>query len=269
MSMRITRVAGVGLLGLLITVCAVESPGTEVVSQNAAANKSYLEWSKGEAEKILNQSPWAITQEVRIRYAGEARPVAGGPSPTSGSTHRSDQNTISSGGAEAPVDFQFTLRLRSALPVRQALVRLKQIDAKYDKMSEKERAAFDGKTKGLLECPACSQNYVLSLSSKSTQSPGADAVFSLYKGGRLEDLQRYIYIVDERGERRRLVHFVAPRVPGDEATFFFPRFDDENLPLLRPQSKELIFNLTDNEVNVVTNFRIDVSKLIVEGQVQF
>ena len=258
------------VLSLLTTVvCLLAVDPNPVHGQSSFTKKPFAEWSKQDVETVLNNSPWAITQEVRIRYAGEARPVAGGPAPTSGSSNRSEANTISSAGAEAPVDFQFTLRLRSALPVRQALVRMKQIEAKVDKMNEKERSAFDAKIKGLLDCPACAQNYVLTLSSRSKQNPGADAVFSLYKGGRLEDLQRYIYLVNDRGERRALVYFVPPKVPGDEATFFFPRLDDRNLPLVDKDSKELIFNLTNNEVNAVTNFRIDVSKLLVDGQIQF
>ena|SRR2546426_3227124 len=243
-------------------------------AQDSVVSKPIEQWSKQDAEKILNNSPWVAIQEVRIKYAGQTRPVAGGPQPTLGAESspsyvRTDQNTISSAGAEAPVDFQFTLRLRSALPIRQALVRLKQLEAKHDQMSEKDRAAFDAKMKGLLECPACNQNYVLTLSSKSKQNPGADAVFSLYKGGRLDDLQRYVYIANDRGERRALVHFVPPRVPGDEATFFFPRLDDKGMPLITDSTKELTFNLSDNEVNAVTNFKIDVSKLKMNGKVEF
>jgi len=260
-------IAGLSILVLVLSV--FDGSALSSARQDAPGDKSFLQWSKQDAERILNGSPWAITHEVRIRYAGQARPAAGNPNPTSGSSNLGDQNTISSAGAEAPVDFLFTLRLRSALPVRQALVRLKQIEAKYGKLNDKERAAFDVQNKGLLECPACTLNYVLSLSSKSTQNPGADAVFSLYKGGRLDDLQRYVYLVNDRGERRQLIHFVAPKVPGDEAIFFFPRFNDENLPLLRPGIKGLTFNLTDNEVNVVTNFKIDVTKLVVDGEIQF
>jgi hypothetical protein len=253
------------VLSLLTCLLAANA----VHGQRSSATKPFSQWSKQDVEIILNNSPWAITQEVRIRYAGEARPVAGGPAPTAGTSNRSDANTISSAGAEAPVDFQFTLRLRSALPVRQAIVRLKQIEAKYDKMEKKDQAAFDAKTKGVLDCPACAQNYVLTLSSRSQQNPGADAVFSLYKGARLEDLQRYIYLINDRGERRPLIHFVPPKVPGEEATFFFPRLDDRDLPLLDQDSKELIFNLTNNEVNAVTNFKIDVGKLLIDGKIQF
>jgi len=240
-----------------------------VLAQDLIPARPFEQWTKEDAKKILNDSPWAIMQEVRIKYAGESRPVAGGPQPLSGTTNRTEQNTINSAGAEPPVDFQFTLRLRSSVPIRQALVRLKQIEAKYDKLSDKDRVAFDAKTKGLLDCPACADNYVITLSSKSVQNPGADAVYSVMKGGRLEDLKRYIYIANERGERRSLIHFIPPKVPGDEATFFFSRLDDSGLPLLTPENKELVFNVTNNEVNIVTNFKLDVSKLVMKGKVEF
>jgi len=257
--------------GIFIAITALLTGGLLGLAQaqDPLLAKPIEQWKKEDAKRILSNSPWATMQEVRIKYAGESRLVAGGPQPTSGTTNRTDQNTISSAGAEAPVDFQFTLRLRSSMPVRQALVRLKQIEAKYDELTDKDRAAFDAKTKGLLECPACVENYVLTLSSKSTQSPGADAVYSVFKGGRIEDLKRYIYIANERGDRRSLIHFVPPKVPGDEATFFFPRFDDSGAPLLTPANKELVFNVTNNEINIVTNFKLDVSKLVMNGKVEF
>src|SRR4030095_14960559 len=91
---------------LTVVVCLLVLDSNAIHGQRSPATKPFSQWNKQDAEAILNNSPWAITQEVRIRYAGEARPVAGGPAPTSGNTHRSEANTISSAGAEAPVDFQ-------------------------------------------------------------------------------------------------------------------------------------------------------------------
>jgi hypothetical protein len=107
------------------------------------------------------------------------------------------------------------------------------------------------------------------LSSKSLNSPGADAVYTTFKGGQLADLQRYIFIANERGNKRELVHFVAPRIPGDEAIFFFPRFDDKGAPLLTPENKDLIVNLADNDANSVANFKFEVAKLVRNGKVEF
>ncbi|MEK6281008.1 MAG: hypothetical protein AABN95_11705 [Acidobacteriota bacterium] len=236
-----------------------------VLAQTTPPDNAYSRWSKAEAEKVLNDSPWVSVQEVRIRKTGTAQRVAGAPP----SLVRDETNSIASGGSDVPIDFIFTLRLRSGLPIREALARLKQLEGKYDSMNEKQRDAFDAGVKGLLDCPACENNYVVTLSSKSKNSPGADAVFTTFKGARIEDIKRYIYIANEHGERRELVHMVPPRAPGEEAIFFFPRLDDKGMPLFTPSSKEVVVNLTNNEVNISTNFRLDVSKLVRNGQLLF
>lgn len=227
----------------------------------------FQQWTKSEAEKVLNDSPWVQLHEVRIKYQGQVQAVAG--SSSGASAEANSRGRAELGGPHPPVDCVFTVRLRSGLPVREALLRIKQLDAKYDKLNQSERAAFDSKYKGLLECPACAQNYVLTLSSKSKSNPGADAVFTLFNGARLPDLQRYVFIANDKGEQRTVIHVIPPRVPGDEAMFFFPRYDPGGRLLFTPESKELLFNLANNEVNNISNFRIDVSRLVQNNQVLF
>ena len=241
-----------------------------VYSQEKRPSGPFQEWSKKEAEQVLEDSPWAVRQEVRLKFASQARRIAGGTVPSTAEGGVTDTTSTSAelGGAEAPVDFQFTLRLRSALIVRQAVARLKQLEPNSD-TSEKGRAALEVKLKGLLECPACEQNYVLTLSAKSKERPGADPIYTTFKGGRLADLQRYIFIANSRGERRDLIHFVPPKAPGDEAVFYFSRFNEKGKALLTPTDTALVANFTNNDVNMNINFRIDVSKLIVNGQVDF
>lgn len=249
---------------LIVVLCLACGP--LVLGQTIySVDNSYKKWSKKDVERVLNNSPWVSVQEVRIRKEGQAQRIAGAPP----SLTRDETNSVASGGSDIPIDFIFTLRMRSALPIREAIVRQKQLDAKYDSMDEKQKSAFDARVKGLLECPACVGNYVLTLSSKSKNSPGADAVYSTFKGARIDDIKRYIYLANERGERRELVHFVAPRAPGEEAVFFFPRLDDKGNPLFGADSKEAIVNLTNNAVNLSTNFRFDIAKVISNGQVSF
>jgi len=250
------------LIGLIASIGALIAA---VCAQDKLPKKPFAQWSRSDAEAILNNSPWAIRNEVRIKFDKEIQVAAGSYSGVSSAAAAQSQTEVTS---QAPVDFIFTLRLRSALPVRQALVRLRQLESDR-KMSEQERLSYDARTKGLLDCPACANNYVITLSSKSTNSPGADAVYTLFKGGRLADLQRYVYIANERGERRQLIHFVPPKAPGDEATFYFPRLDDRGTPLLGPENKELVINLTDNQINPITNFKRDVSSLVLNGKVEF
>jgi hypothetical protein len=250
------------LLSIVVAACSI----VPMLTQGDLQKKPFKEWSKSEAESVLNGSPWAMKQELRLKFEKESQKAAGSYSGVSGATAAQAQTEVNS---QMPVDFVFTLRLRSALPIRQALVRLKNLETDIERMNQQQLSAFDKQTKGLLECPACTDNYVVTLSSKSTNNPGADAVYNVFKGGRLADLQRYVFIANERGERRQLIHFVAPRVPGDEATFFFPRLDDKGAPLLTPENKQLLVNLTDNQPTSVGNFQFDVSNLILNGKVEF
>ena len=40
-------------------------------SQENRPSKPFQEWSKKEAEQVLEDSPWAAKQEVRLRYASQ------------------------------------------------------------------------------------------------------------------------------------------------------------------------------------------------------
>jgi hypothetical protein len=244
---------------ILLSICL----SSAVLAQDELMKKSFSQWTKNEANKILNDSNWAVTQEARIDFGTQVRKIAGAP--TSDEGHLAAEMN----GANIPVDYRVTLRLRSAQPVRQALVRLKQLEAKYDTMSENDRAAFDAKTKGLLECPACAQNYVVTISCKSTNYPGADALYDGLKGATLPGIKPYVHLLNDRGEQRELIHFVPPKSPGEETVFYFPRFGDEDKPLITARDKKLYFRLSDNNAKAITNFEIDVSKLILNGQVEF
>jgi len=237
-----------------------------VYAQGQLPAKPFSQWSRSEAERVLNDSAWAPKQELRIKFDKERQSAAGSYSGVSAASAAQAATEVTS---QVPVDFVFSLRLRSALPIRQALVRLRTLETDIEKMNEQQLAQFDKQTRGLLECPACTDNYVVTLSSKSRNTPGADAVYTVFKGGRLPDLQRYIFIANEHGERRPLIHFVPPKVPGDEATFFFPRLDDKGVPLLTADNKELLVNLSDNQPSSISNFKLDVSKLVLNGKVEF
>jgi hypothetical protein len=228
-------------------------------AQRAAwRSKPFEQWSKFDVEQVLNDSAWVAKQEVRIKQLQEVVSVAGSPGAA-----------LAVGGISPATDLVFKLRLRSGLPIRAALLREKQLEANYDQLGERERSEFDAKWGGILQCPACAENYVLTLSSSSREEPGADAVYTFLKGAKLTDLQRYVYIANEHGERRPLVHFVPPRAPGHEAIFYFARYNDEGTTLFSAKSKELLFNLTNVEVSMVVNFRIDVSRLLIDDQVSF
>lgn len=121
----------------------------------------------------------------------------------------------------------------------------------------------------MLECPACRENYVLTLSAESQENKNYDPVFALLSGARLADLKRYVVLQNDKGEKRELVFFTPPKIAGEEAVFFFPRLDKKGNPLFTAESKELIFNVTNNQVSPATNFKIKIAPMLIDGKVEF
>lgn len=217
-------------------------------AQDGWKNKPYQQWTKDDIIKVGSDSPWARVQQ--------ATPAVGERVPSY---------------AEPAV----TIRLRSAMPIREALVRLREINAHYDKMSDKDRAAFNQKTKGTLECPACANNYIVSMGPPVTNRVTKSGIGSLRKM-LLSQLQSRVYLQNERGERRELVHFVAPTTDDGEAMFFFSRFDEKGQPLLTLENKKLILLIDVRSISFVEGLgslpervEFDVNRMIVDGKVDF
>ena len=234
-----------------------------VTAQDKEADGSYLKWTKADVIKLLSDSPWARTQTERVMRRGQVRSIAGQNEAATGD--RTGQLT----SAEDAYDYTFTMRLRSALPVRQAIVRLVQLDSNYDGMAKSERKAFDEQTKELLECRECADYYVVSVGFASSNNSVADLIYQWFNGQTLPGIKGYVYLANERGGRRDLARFIPPKAPGEEVFFLFPRLDEKGQPLFTPEDKKLIFRMSDIKANSVTNFSLDISKLIVNGKVEF
>lgn len=235
-----------------------------VTAQDVVSTKPFQEWSKDEVNKILTDSLWAKTQATRIQGRSQGRSIAG--QGARGVLARKDDL----GGAEAPLDYRFTLRLHSALTVRQALARREQLKWNYDQRSEAERKVFDRQVREvLLDCAVCVDHFVLSVGFNSENSSGNDVIYQWFGAATLPAIKGYIYIANERGERRELVAFIPPKAAGDDVFFIFPRLDEKGQPLLTATDKKLLFRMSDNNAKSITNFNFDISKLMVDGKVGF
>ena len=157
--------------------------------------------------------------------------------------------------------------LRSAVVVRFALVRQLQIEQKYDAMDEKGKAQFDKKYRDILQCPPCTDYYIISVRGDSPELRNAAVI---------EDRQKQIFLSNEKGERRTLARF-SPQTasPGSEALFFFKRKDDKGVPLISADNKKLMFNLAlpeierDSPISLLKHIEINVADIVREGVVVF
>jgi hypothetical protein len=250
---------------LFVLVCSL----TITISAQKTWEKPFEKWSRDDAIKVLTTSPWAQTYQS----TGD-----------SASTNRLENPAlIAKRGGNDPKSVQrnlgispVTIRLHSALPIRQALVRMRQIEAGYDKMDEKKRADFDKSTEGFLSCAICKNYYVVTLT-KFTDSSAQYVDEGLFQKMGLEQLKNNVWLVNEKGERRDLVQFNPPKTAADMAVFYFARADDKGGYFSTPESKHFKFVFNNSFLDsrnpyapmLPQNFEFNVSKMIVDGNLMF
>ena len=96
------------------------------------SEKPFQKWSKDHALKILTESAWAKTYQSTEGSAGAASQQVAREQGQNASSGGSNPRSVARNFGPPPV----VIRLHSALPVRQALIRMQQISNGYDKMDE-------------------------------------------------------------------------------------------------------------------------------------
>ena len=256
------------IIPVLILLCFFSN----VAVAQKTSEKPYNKWSKDEALRILSDSSWAKTYQS----------TAGSASASASQVGREQGQTASSGGSNprsVARDFgppPVVLRLHSALQIRQALIRMQQISAGYDKMDEKQKAQFDESAKNFLACAICQNYYVVTLTQfPNASGPGVEE--GIFERMALKDMKGNVWLENESGEKRELVQFTPPKGRGDSAVFFFARNDDKGSPFLTAQNKEVKFVFkndflaTNNPYAglVPRNFEFKVSKMLVGNNLDF
>ena len=237
----------IALLNLTLVVTAA--------AQKSIYSKPYERWTVDEAWRILTNSPWAQIDTDMGRASG--------------------------------VSYLLEVRLYSALPVRQAIVRRMQLTIPYDKLTREQKADYDAQVDGLLKCSECEKHYIVTLFSTvrdplelsipgnqfpPTQMKKLVDVVAFLKRFPRDELLRHISLTNDKGERRAAVNvsFTAKR---NEIVFLFPRLDDHGNPLLTEANKKFTFDIAPElfkkEGMELRKITFEVRKLVQNGQVIF
>jgi hypothetical protein len=237
--------------------------------------KPFEKWNMDDALKIVTSSPWAQTYQSPEIEAAIAQQQA---------ARDQRNNTANSGGSGATLGSvsrllgasPVVIRLHSALPVRQAIVRGKQISAGYDKMNKQEKEEMDKSVSVFLNCPACQNYYVVTI----TQFPDSSSQSvqeGIFQRMTFKELEGNVYLHNDKGEQRELVQFTPPKRAGESAYFFFERKDDKGNLFLTPDNKDFKF-VFKNEfltpanpyaILVPRSFEFKVSKMIIGEKLEF
>ena len=232
--------------------------------------KPYTEWSREDAQKVLTAAPWSDQyQSERALDAAAIQQQQREQADTRLSG--SERGNLGASATAVPIN----IRLFSALPVRQALVRLQQLEAGYDKMGVEEKALFDAGRAGFLECKICKDYYVVMLSKwKGKEATVSNGIFQTLK---IEDLKGKIWLENDKGQRREITEFTPAKSEADASIFFFKRTDDAGNPLFTASDKaiKVMFSneLRDNKNEysglIPRLFEFKASKMVIDGKLEF
>jgi hypothetical protein len=192
-----------------------------------AQDNSYLKWTVKEAQRMLSDSPWArpmnLTEHVTDTYrGGDSGASPGSPRETVDGPPGYGMVPDSGVSGEKDLHCTFVARLFSALPIRQAYLRLAQIRAGYDRMSEDQKRAFDESHSALLKADV-KDTIVVSVDF-STNDPNLRVEISQQlRLANKDQLQRSAYLITDRRGRIPLQAYIPPDSQHVGARLIFPR----------------------------------------------
>jgi len=117
--------------------------------------KKFTQWSKKDVEKMLSNSPWTEDFEdtdVNIDPLQSPALSSGPPLNETGTgAPPTDDTDVGLRARQAVARLIYNFQIRSALPVRQALVRRAQLQQDYERMPAEQRQVFDQQADRFLE----------------------------------------------------------------------------------------------------------------------
>lgn len=176
-------------------------------------NKPWPEWSRKEAEKMLSDSPWAQTQTdtdtSQMFYSPTSDPRLGaGVTSTTGTR-------IAQGATNQAVNVTFRVRFFSARPVRQALVRLMELQQKPDpQVAEKLRNFAELKS---------TNSIIVTVTYESNDQRYSGIVMQQFNSAITATLKNEAYLERSDGKRLFLEEYIPPGKDGFGARFIFLR----------------------------------------------
>jgi hypothetical protein len=222
----------------------------------AQAGKPWLEWNMKETTKVLNDSAWGQTQLETKQAEGGAAAIT-----NTGSSRTMVPRDASKDAPGAITSYiKYYIRLLSAKPVRQAVVRKLMLD------SPEMDAERQSQLKSFAEATT-SDFIVVAVVAEAKDASMAGAASQAFKTATLESLKEATYLERGDGQRLQLSDFVAPVADGLGAKFVFPR-KLNNQPFLEPASGQLKFySQLSNKVKIEARYK--VAEMMYDGHLEY
>jgi hypothetical protein len=216
-------------------------------------DKDYRQWSRNECRKMLQDSPWAkayVLSQVFI---------------TSLDAPLADQRQAAEREREANPRTVFQLQLRSARPIRQALVRLQQLQMGYDERSEEERQQFDRQAEEFLAAQF-PDTVIVYVEYGSNVDADNRRLRLEWQSKTTETLRNSVFLLGSKGVRVPLENYTVAEGAQQTFQFVFPRQVDGR-PVVGPQDKRLQVEFEYGGQRLLVEFPL--KKMMVGGDLLF
>jgi len=209
--------------------------------------KPYQQWKKAEAFKMKDNSPWAQSQTMA----------------NSISRRGSSQDRLGSAG-QSEIYNNVTVRFFSALPIRQAYVRIMQLMNNYDSKSAEEKAAIDARFSAALKRDF-SKMIVVELEYSGSDQRSMQGVHTWLQQVKAEQLKQSCYLISDRLGRVEIDQYFPPSPDGSAAKFVFPRVVGDK-PVVSPEDKEITFDFWFDPIGEKVFIHFKVKNLMYGGE---
>ncbi len=196
------------------------------------SKKDYRKWSAGECRKILSDSPWAQTYTFSMVQMPNGATTTAIP------------------GRQPLLEVKYTAIFFSALPVREAQVRLGQIDSHYDKMTAEQKKNFDESAARYLAVPFPKDTVIL-VDYYTNVEYFVSALASTWQLQTTAKLQNSTFLF-AGGKTVRLNRY-QPETKQPQFFLFFPRLVNGE-PILGRNAKSLTLQITSPQLQFANTF---------------
>ena len=221
-------------------------------------DQKWTEWSKKDAQKILDDSPWGQiqtdTDTSQMFYSPTSDPRTTGVRDTSTTGAR-----IGEGATNQAVSVKFHVRLFSARPIRQALARIIELD-------QNPPADFVSKLHSFAEFKS-ENSIIVTVTYESNDQRAGNSVMQAFNSAVTATLKNNTYLQRSDGKQLFLEEYVPPGKDGFGARFIFLR-EMDGKPFISGSTGEVRFFAQLPGAPKIDR-RFKVADLIYQGELEY
>ena len=218
--------------------------------------KKWTEWSKKEAQKVLDESPWGQTQTdtdtSQMFYSPTSDPRLGARTTSTTGVR------VAEGATNQSIDVKYHVRFFSARPIRQALARMILLQNPPADVAAKLQNFADLKT---------DSSIIITVISESNDQRYGNAVLQFFNSAITATMKNNAYLQRADGKQLFLEEYVPPGKDGFGARFIFLRNPGEK-PFIEPNSGDIRF-FAQFPSGPKIDRRFKVSEMIYEGELEY